>query len=258
MDFQSFQNFIFDSDGVLLEDGNPLPGAAKLTKKLLERGNRVFIFSNNSTKHPDDMKNRYLELKIVYTALVNSGILAVNYLRSQGISHVYVVGEKGLEKLLEENNITITSEEPQAVIVGMDRTLTYSKLAIASRHIQNGVRFIATNPDTGFPTPRGLEPGAGSMIAAIASATDINPEIILGKPNKFGYEYIINKYNLDKNCTLFIGDRFETDIAGALDSGIPAIIVNTGVAKTRKNPGKYQGYKEVNVVESLNEILLKL
>ncbi len=256
MDFSKINNYIFDSDGVLLEEGKIIAGASELTRHLQAMGKKIYIFSNNSTKHPETMRIHYEELGISVDGVINSGMLVVDYLNKQKIDNVYVVGEDGFISLLRQNGIEHHEGDVQAVIVGMDRNLTYEKLRIASRKIINGARYIASNPDNSFPTPRGLEPGAGSMIAAISAASAIEPEIILGKPNTYGYNFIVDKYGLKRSETLMIGDRFETDILGAIQSSIHALVINTGVAKTRENPGKYGEYT-ASVIENLSELLAK-
>ncbi len=246
---------IFDSDGVLVEEGAPLPGAADLINHLLETSKIVVVLSNNSTKHPETMKSNYHEKGLMVSNIVNSGMLAVEFCKREGISKVLVVGEQGLIDLLAEHGIEWTDEEPELVLVGMDRTLTYSKLASATRAIRGGCRFVGTNPDTSFPTSRGLEPGAGSMIAALIASTDVEPEIILGKPELFGYEFVLQSYQLKPADCVMIGDRYETDILGAIRADIPAIVVRTGIASTRESPGKWGEYPSVPVIDSLAELI---
>ena len=248
---------IFDSDGVLVEEGKVLDGAIDLIDYLTSNKIENIVFSNNSTKHPLTMKKIYNEQGLEINNVINSGMLSVDYCKKKNISRVYVVGEKGLVDLFEENNIKVVDTDVDAVIVGMDRMLTYEKLAIATRLIRNGARYIATNPDPAFPTKRGLEPGAGSMIAALNTSTDKQPEIIVGKPNTFGFQLIFEDYKLKADDCLMIGDRYETDIIGANEMDIDAIIVNTGIAKTREKPGNYKNYKEVPVIENLRDLILK-
>lgn len=248
---------IFDSDGVLVEEGKVLDGAIDLIDFLTNNKIENIVFSNNSTKHPLTMKKIYNEQGLQINNVINSGMLSVDYCKKKNISRVYVVGEKGLVDLFEENNIKVVDKDVDAVIVGMDRMLTYEKLAIATRLIRNGARYIATNPDPAFPTKRGLEPGAGSMIAALNTSTDKQPEIIVGKPNTFGFQLIFEDYKLKADDCLMIGDRYETDIIGANEMDIEAIIVNTGIAKTREKPGNYKNYKEVPVIDNLRDLILK-
>ena len=255
---------IFDADGVLVEDGTAIPGVPEVINQL-RRDKEIVVFSNNSTRHPNDVITGLKSQNINIDQVITSSVLAADYCKSAVIKTVFLIGERGLAEILEENGIIVKTwaerkiideeELPDAVIVGMDRHATYEKFAIASQCILRGSRFIATNPDKSFPTPRGLEPGAGSMIAAIVAATETEPEIILGKPNPLGYELILKKFDVKSNEALMIGDRYETDILGAIRANIPALVVNTGVAKTRENPVKFMEHPQVPVIDSLAELL---
>ncbi len=246
---------ILDADGVLVEENTLLPYALEFVSLLKKLGKKTVIFTNNSTRDPYDLHQYFANLGFDIDDFVTSSLLSVNYCLNNDINTVFIVGEEGLLKVFEKSGIECNEEKSDAVIVGMDRNLTYNKLAIATRHIRNGSIFIGTNPDKNVPTPRGLEPGAGSMIAAIEASTGTKPEIILGKPAKWGYQYILDNFNISNKDAVMIGDRFETDIIGALNSNIPALIVATGVSAHRKNPGKYKAYPEVEVVNNLGEII---
>lgn len=224
---------IFDSDGCLVEEGIPYKYVDKLIGLLKQLGKQVVIFTNNSTKHPDVLLKNFQSLGIQIDHVINSGKLAVEYCIQNEIESVYILGEEGLMNLFKENKIAIDNKQVEAVIVGMDRTLTYERLAIATRFIRNGAKFIATNPDKSFPTERGLEPGAGSMIAALEASTDKKPDIILGKPNVWGYQMILEQFQVKDVDSVMLGDRFETDILGAQRIGIPAILMQTGVMADR-------------------------
>ncbi|MDH5403341.1 MAG: HAD-IIA family hydrolase [Candidatus Heimdallarchaeota archaeon] len=246
---------ILDSDGVVIEENNIINQSDIFISEVRKLGKTVIIFTNNSTKHPIELNKFYKEKNIEIDELLTSSILTKNYCESESIHSAYIIGEKGLVDIVTEAGIQIKSTSPDAVIVGMDRFLTYEKLTIATRAIRNGSRFIATNPDNTFPTPRGLEPGAGTMIAALKASTDKEPEVILGKPSVFGYNMILNKYKLSPSEVLMIGDRYETDIIGAIQLNIPSLIINTGIAKYRKQPGKYRDYPEVDVIPDLMSLL---
>lgn len=256
MHLDQYEVIIFDSDGVLVEEGTAMEGASELTSQLIKLGKKVIVFSNNSTTHPKKMKINYQKEGIEVTEVINSALLVAQYCINNSINSIYVIGELGFQEVLQEHGLTIMDHDVEAVLVGMDRTLTYEKLAIATRLIRNGAKFIASNSDKSFPTPRGLEPGAGSMIAALTAATDKEPDIVLGKPNLYGFEFIISKYTYDLEKYIMIGDRYETDMLGALNSNIEALIVNTGVASTREDPGKYLEYPRVRVIESLLDLII--
>jgi 4-nitrophenyl phosphatase len=118
---------------------------------------------------------------------------------------------------------------PIAVVCGMDRQVTYDKIKHASMAVRAGALFIGTNADRTFPTPEGLAPGAGSILAAIEAASDVSPTIT-GKPQPDLYEILLRGLGTTPAGTLVVGDRLETDIAGGRALGCPTALVLTGVS----------------------------
>jgi len=99
--------------------------------------------------------------------------------------------------------------------------------------IRAGAPFIATNPDPTFPTPEGLVPGAGAIIAAIEAATGVEAEVI-GKPNPGMYRVALQRLKAAPEETLVVGDRLETDIAGAQALGCRTALVLSGVTDEQR------------------------
>jgi 4-nitrophenyl phosphatase len=114
------------------------------------------------------------------------------------------------------------------VVVGIDRQLSYEKLCRATLLIRSGVPFIGANPDRTFPTPEGLIPGAGAILAAIETATSVKP-LIMGKPSPAMYQLALERLGTSPAETLVVGDRLETDIAGAQVIGCRTALVLSGV-----------------------------
>jgi 4-nitrophenyl phosphatase len=119
---------------------------------------------------------------------------------------------------------------PQLVVQGADFELTYQKLKIACLAIRAGASFIATNLDRSFPSEEGLIPGAGALVAALQTATDVEP-LAIGKPQPVMFEVAMQMLGCSADTTLVIGDRLDTDIAGARNAGMPAALVLTGVSE---------------------------
>jgi 4-nitrophenyl phosphatase len=144
------------------------------------------------------------------------------------------VGENGLKRALEESGFEPISDPqdetvPVAVVGGFDRDLTYAKLRRATLHIRAGVPFYGTNPDRTFPTPQGLIPGAGAILAAIESATSVEP-VIIGKPQPAMMHMALERLGAQPEETLVIGDRLETDIAAGQAAGCKTALVLSGVS----------------------------
>jgi 4-nitrophenyl phosphatase len=133
---------------------------------------------------------------------------------------------------LEEKGFIHGEEDPLAVVAALDRGINYEKLCTATLLIRSGVPFIGTNPDRTFPTPEGQVPGAGSILATIEAATDIRP-LVIGKPNPAMYQFALERMGAALEETLVVGDRLETDIAGAQTLGSPCALVLSGVTNEK-------------------------
>ncbi len=229
---EKYQAFLIDLDGVLVRGGEPLPGAAEALRRLKGLG-RVIVLSNNSTRSRKEFAERLqgLGFEVSPEEIVNSAyILARRLLELAGPSPVFVIGEEGLREELELAGHRLTGpEEARFLAVGMDRALTYEKLAQALRALRRAARFLATNADPTYPTPEGEVPGAGAVVGAIRGM-GFPPEEVVGKPAEVAFRVALEAAGVDdpKKC-LLIGDRLETDILGAARLGIDSVLVLTGV-----------------------------
>lgn len=220
-------------DGVIWRDKHPIGDLSEIFQTIRERGLGYAFATNNSTSTVD----KYLELlhqngipvtadKIITSATATANILSD---RHPAGGNIFVVGMDGLEKTLEQFGFTVSPEDAKAVVVGMDRTITYEKLKTATLLIRKGVPFIGTNPDRTFPSPEGLIPGAGSMLAALEAATGQSP-LIIGKPKATIFNQAIDILGEAPENVLVIGDRLETDIAGGQAAGCRCALVLSGVS----------------------------
>jgi 4-nitrophenyl phosphatase len=144
---------------------------------------------------------------------------------------VFAIGETGVFEALHERGLTLVDEdaaEADVVVVGWDRALTWPRLRQACLLIRRGARFIGTNPDRTYPTPEGLVPGNGAILAALQAATDVAP-VIVGKPEPLLYEQAHRRLATSREFTAGLGDRLDTDILGAQRAGLRAILVLSGV-----------------------------
>ncbi len=232
MDLSSITGVIMDMDGVLWRGMTPLPGAAAFFDFLRQRGLPYALASNNSSRTPAnyDVKLRQMGIEgVEERQIVTSATATVDYLREHypAGSAVYVVGMEGLRTLISAAGFQI-ADEAKVVVAGIDFELTYATLKQATYLIRAGADFIGTNGDRTFPLPDGLAPGTGSILAALATATDVTPTVI-GKPNAPMYMAALHLLGTTAATTLMIGDRLDTDIEGAQKAGLPAALVLTGV-----------------------------
>lgn len=230
--FSSIRALILDMDGVLWKDDQPIGDLSALFAKISQKQLKVLLATNNATKSVQQYLDKLAEFGVHLESwqVINSPLATAAYMHKyypQG-GPIYVIGETGLISSLQEQGFYLDEHSALAVVVGMDRALTYDKLRVATLLIRAGAIFIATNPDRTFPTPQGLVPGAGSILAAIEAATDTKP-IVIGKPAPEMYQVALQRLGTTPAETLVVGDRLETDIAGAQQIDCYTALVLSGV-----------------------------
>lgn len=237
MNEKSIKALILDMDGVLWRGTQPIGDLAVIFAEIERKGLQVMLATNNATRAPV----QYVERLRVYGVtvdlrqVINSAEVAVHYLKGlypEG-GPVFVVGEEGLQNALEAQGFWESERDVLAVVAGMDRQVTYSKLSRATLLIRAGALFVGTNPDRSFPTPEGQAPGAGAILAALEAASDQAP-IIIGKPETAIYEAALERLGTIAQETLVVGDRIETDIVGAQAMGCPTALVLSGVTSAEQ------------------------
>jgi 4-nitrophenyl phosphatase len=220
----SMTSFIVDLDGVLRRGATPVEGA----QDLLDALDNYLIVTNNSTRTADMYAEELAEigLSISPDNIFTSAMATALFLKeNREYTTAWVVGEKGLLQEIKSIGYTIT-EDCECVIVGWDRTLTYTKLETACLAIRRGAEFIGTNPDLTYPSEKGIIPGCGSILAFLEACTD-QPPLVIGKPNTLIMELALEK--LEDNRAYVIGDRLDTDIQAGINAGLKTILVMTGV-----------------------------
>jgi 4-nitrophenyl phosphatase len=229
---------IFDLDGVIYRGNSLIKGVKQVVKDLKDLSIKVIFNSNNSTatrrNYVDRLEGFDIECSIedFYTS---ASIASVELTKLKSNSKIYIIGETGLQKELEARGHEIITEESRYlevdfVVVGLDRNFTYQKLAVAQRCLLQGkAKFYATNADATLPASTGLLPGAGVMVNAVQTCTNINPEKVFGKPNPEGIETILREQNIAKEQAVIFGDRLDTDIVAGNRANIFTVMVLTGV-----------------------------
>lgn len=224
-------------DGVLWRDSQALLDMPFFFNELKALGMPVVFATNNGTRSIAMYVERLAQFGVTVEPwqVVNSAIATAEYLHKQFPQGgpVYVTAETGvIEALLEQGFEPIsdpnTTVDPLVVVAGMDRSMNYEKLAQAALFIRAGKPFIFTNPDQTFPTPRGLVPGAGALLAYLEVSTGVKATII-GKPEPHLYRFSMERLGTLPAETLAVGDRLDTDILGAQRTGCPTVLVLSGV-----------------------------
>lgn len=227
-----YRGFVLDIDGVLLRGRTPLPGAAESLAALRTIG-PVVLLTNNSTRSRRGAAARLQELGLPVRAeeLVPSSYVAARYLlREHGPVRFWYVGEEGIPEEMGLAGHTLTDPgQADWIVVGLDRRLTYAKLAQALQALLRGARVLATNRDATYPTEEGLVPGGGAMVGAL-EGMGFPPEVVVGKPSPVAFQVALETLGLAPQEALMIGDRLETDIAGAQALGMDTAFVLSGIS----------------------------
>ena len=223
---------ILDMDGVLWKNYQPIGDLPAIFARIRALGLNFIMATNNATRTPAWYLDRMAQFGVHLEPwqVINSAEATAEYLRQrfpQG-GPVYAIGEEGLLNALRRRGFTLDGEEALAVVAGLDKHLTYEKIKRANALIRRGAPFVGTNPDRTFPTPQGQVPGAGTILAAIEAASGV-PPIVIGKPGAAMYRLALARLGARPEETLVVGDRLETDIAGAQNAGCRAALVLSGV-----------------------------
>jgi 4-nitrophenyl phosphatase len=236
-DWSSLQGVLIDLDGVVYTGRIPIPGAAGFLTEARHRGLKFLLVTNNSTTSPELVAERLhtMHIEVEPHEILTSAQATVAYvkLHAQPGARVRIVGEAGLRQEAEQQGFLIVEDGEAAaewVIAGLDRAFTYAKLASATRDIMRGAHFVATNADALLPVEGGeVVPGAGTMIAAIRTATGIEP-VVVGKPEPGLFEHGLRRLGgLAPHAAAMIGDRLDTDVDGGRRAGLRTILVLSGV-----------------------------
>ena len=228
----SIEALILDMDGVLWRGNESIGNLKSIFAQIDRIGWKVIFATNNASRTIQQYVDVLLSFGVTAEAwqIINSATAATYYLTNQfpGGGPVYIIGEQGIIEACRQHGFYQSDSGALAVVVGIDRNLTYEKLKTATLLLRSGVPFIGTNPDRTFPTPQGLVPGAGSILAALTAASDVTP-IIVGKPEPTMYRIALERLNISPERALVVGDRPETDIAGAQLIGCHTALVLSGV-----------------------------
>jgi 4-nitrophenyl phosphatase len=227
------KSLIIDMDGVIWKSNQPIGNIAEIFSTIRSLGLQFCFATNNSTKTQDQYKQKlqHLGIEVEQSQIITSSIATVNELKKTfpNGSPIYAVGENGLISDLIDAGFQPDEENAVAVVAGLDSGFTFEKLRKATLLIRNGASFYGTNPDKSFPTPEGITPGAGAILAAIETATDTKP-IISGKPFPMMLEIALSKMDTTPQHTLMIGDRLETDILAGQNAGCKTALVLSGIS----------------------------
>lgn len=223
--------FLLDMDGTIYLDDDLFPGSLDFINLLRKKDINYIFLTNNSSKSQQDYLNKLKRIGIpstidnIFTSGNAMGLYLNKYYPNKKI---YLVGTKSLHDELKRYNVNIVDSNPDVVVVGFDRELTYKKLEIACEAIDKGAVFLATNCDLVCPiVDKRYIPDCGSMCKMITNATGVEPTYI-GKPSPLMIDILSEKLNIKKENIAMVGDRVYTDIAAGYNAKTFTICVLSG------------------------------
>ena len=227
---KSYAGYLIDLDGTMYNGNAKIDEAADFIARLRQADKPFLFLTNNSTAHPEDVVAKLGEVSDVeaYAEEVYTSTLAtISYLKKNHLKRIFVIGEGGLVDALKAGDFEIATENVEAVVVGLDRQVTYTDLETATLLIRDGAKFIATNPDTNLPTERGLVPGNGALISFLETSTRVEATVV-GKPEAIIMDAALEEIGLKKDEVIMVGDNYTTDIQAGIRNGIDTLLVLTG------------------------------
>jgi NagD protein len=253
-DRKPVESWLTDMDGVLVHEGEPIPGAPEFIKRLRDSGKPFLILTNNSIYTARDLQARLTRMgfDVPETAIWTSALATAQFLSDQRPNGTaYVIGEAGLTTALHNAGYILSNMEPDYVVLGETRTYSFTAITTAIRLILDGARFICTNPDPTGPSNEGVLPAVGSVAALISKATNVEPYFV-GKPNPMMMRSALNTIGAHSESTAMIGDRMDTDVLCGLEAGLETILVLSGIsALAEVDRFPYRPSRVVNSVADL-------
>lgn len=228
---KQYEGYLIDLDGTMYRGTERIESAVRFVNRLREKHIPYLFVTNNSARTPAQVADKLRNFGVHATEelVFTTSQATANYIyEQQPEASIFVIGEEGIRTELQKKGFQFANETAQFVVVGLDRSITYEKLATACLAVRNGATFISTNGDIAIPTERGLLPGNGSLTSVIQTSTQIDP-IYIGKPEPIIMRQALNVLGTKKERTLMVGDNYNTDILAGIRSGVDTLLVHTGV-----------------------------
>jgi glycerol-1-phosphatase len=231
----AYDGVLLDLDGVVYVGPHAVPGAPETISAIRHGNAKLGFVTNNAARTPEQVASALRQLGVEATAtdVVTAAQAAARLLADEvpAGAPVLVVGGDGLRAALEEFGlvpVTTVDDDPVAVIQGWSPDLAWPLLAEGCVAVARDLPWVASNTDLTIPTPRGLAPGSGAFVNAIAGATRRRP-VVAGKPEPPLLQHATER--LGAAHPLLVGDRLDTDIAGAVRVGMDSLLVLSGVTE---------------------------
>jgi glycerol 3-phosphatase-2 len=232
---EAYDAALLDLDGVIYLGGGPIPGAADALAEAAGHGMKRAYVTNNASRSPSAIAAQLTGMGVPATAadVVTSAQAAAHLLADKlpAGAPVLVVGGMGLRLAVLARGlrpVTTAADKPLAVVQGYSPDISYGLLAQGALALQAGAHFVISNADATLPSPRGPQPGNGSLAQVLIHATGKQP-VVAGKPEPPLHAESVQR--VGAHHPLVVGDRLDTDIEGAVRGGADSLLVLTGVTR---------------------------
>ncbi|MGV3546128.1 MAG: HAD-IIA family hydrolase [Pedobacter sp.] len=238
---KNIKHFALDMDGTIYNGSTLFPFTNNFLNYLKNNGIGYSFLTNNPSKSTADYLKHLEKMGIPATKeeMYTSAVATINYIKNHHptIKKLFILGTPSMVKEFEEAGFISTTDsaddKPDALVVGFDTSLIYSRLCRAAYWTSQQLPYFATNPDWVCPTDQpNILVDCGSICACIEGATKRKPDVVIGKPDPGMLDGIIQKYKLQPNEIAMVGDRIYTDVQMAKNAGALGILVLSGEATT--------------------------
>jgi NagD protein len=254
-DLKSKQGFICDMDGVIYHGNHLLPGVKEFVDWLKKEKKKFIFLTNSSERSPKELQQKLhrLGLEVSEDHFYTSALATASFLKSQCPNgSAYVIGEPGLISALYDVGFSMNDMNPDYVVVGDSRTFNFEKIERAIRLVLKGAKLIGTNYDLTGPSEGGIIPATRALISPIELVTGKNAYFV-GKPNPLMMRHALKKIGSQREDTVIIGDRMDTDIVAGIETEIETVLVLSGVSN-RENVRDFP-YHPTYILNGVGEII---
>lgn len=232
-ELRTLEGLILDMDGVLWHGVKPMPGFLEFFDVLEARGIRYVFATNNPSQRPEGFAEKAAQfgLKVDPKDVITSVTATLYYLEKSYPpgTRIHVIGQPSMKEQIAEAGFVLADDDVVAVVAALDRAMTYETIKRGTLLIRAGAELIGTNPDPSYPSEEGKVPGSGMMVTALAASANSTPTI-MGKPERIIFDLAIDRLGVKTDKVASVGDRLETDIAGAMGAGLKTILLFSGIA----------------------------
>lgn len=225
------KGFIIDMDGVLYHGNRLLPGVKEFVNWLSVSGKKYVFLTNSSERTPRELQEKLERLGVLVNkdAFYTSALATAMFLSAQkSRGSAFIIGDAGLINALYDVGYTMNNVNPDYVVIGETRNYSYEVIEKAINLVMGGARLIGTNPDVTGPGEHGIVPATKALISPIEMASG-RKAYFVGKPNPLMMRNALKKIRCNREETVIIGDRMDTDIVAGIESEIDTCLVLSGI-----------------------------